>query len=234
MPTLVTWPDRIHTEVPTTYPAEGFSGAGVEALFFENEIYRGKPTRVFAWMGMPYLREGETCPAMVLLHGGGGTAFDEWVRLWNQRGYAAIAIDQCGSVPEQPKPIFGGVEHARHNHSGPAGWNASFEAVNEPIEEQWQYHAVAAILRAHTLLASQPGVDADRIGLTGISWGGYMTSLISGVDSRYKCSIPVYGCGHLEQDSIWQLDNFPALPQADVSRWLELWDPSQYLPNAGM
>jgi hypothetical protein len=40
---------------------------------------------------------------MVLIHGGGGTAFADWVRLWTGRGYAAIAMDLCGCVPRKMK-----------------------------------------------------------------------------------------------------------------------------------
>ena len=66
---------------PDYQPAGGFSAEGIEAVYIENEPYRGNRTTVFAWMGLPELKQGEQCPAMVLLHGGGGTAFEEWVRL---------------------------------------------------------------------------------------------------------------------------------------------------------
>ena len=72
---------------------------GVRAIAFTGLPFRGTPTRVFAWLGIPEVKPGEKVPAMVLVHGGGGTAFDEWVRLWVARGYAAIAMDTCGQVP---------------------------------------------------------------------------------------------------------------------------------------
>src|SRR5687767_8648532 len=84
---------------PQTYPAPEFKEPGVEAIFYDALPWKGKPTRVFAWIGMPQHEPGQKVPAMVLVHGGGGTAFAEWVRLWNKRGYAAIAMDTCGSVP---------------------------------------------------------------------------------------------------------------------------------------
>jgi hypothetical protein len=88
---------------------------------------------------------------------------------------------------------------------GPPGWDASFRQVaeKEPLEDQWQYHAVTAALNAHTLLAAHPAVDAGRIGLTGISWGGYMTCVVAGVDPRYRFAVPVYGCGFLALNSAW-------------------------------
>ncbi|MFZ2654940.1 MAG: acetylxylan esterase, partial [Victivallales bacterium] len=84
--------------VPELFPAEGFEYPGVKALFYEGMPYNGRRTRVFAWYGVPDNAKGKV-PAMVLVHGGGGTAFADWIRLWNSRGYAAIAMDTCGGVP---------------------------------------------------------------------------------------------------------------------------------------
>ncbi len=80
---------------PAIRPASGFHAEGQEALFFDGLPWKGKPTRVFAWVGMPKLEPGKKAPGIVLVHGGGGTAFEAWVRLWMSRGYAAIAMDTC-------------------------------------------------------------------------------------------------------------------------------------------
>jgi dienelactone hydrolase len=45
---------------------------------------------------------------------------------------------------------------------------------------------MAAALAGHSLLAAQPGVDARRIGATGISWGGVTVCILAGVDVRLK------------------------------------------------
>jgi hypothetical protein len=55
-------------EKPDYQPASGFSAAGLEAVYIDNEPYRGNKTTVFAWLGLPELKPGEQCPAMVLLH----------------------------------------------------------------------------------------------------------------------------------------------------------------------
>ena len=47
------------------------------------------------------------------------------------------------------------------------------------------------VILAHSLLRSWPRVDPERIGLTGISWGGYLTCIATGVDNRFKFAIPV-------------------------------------------
>jgi dienelactone hydrolase len=229
----VKFPEEMYANVPVTTLAKEYSRPGVTAIYFENEPYKGKSTRVFAWMGMPNLKKNQTCPAMVLIHGGGGTAFDEWVRIWNQRGYAAIAIDTCGARPDLPEALHSGP-HIRDEFSGPEGWGASFHQMDEPLADQWQYHAVTALLRAHTLLASQPEVDPTRIGVTGISWGGYLTSLIMGIDPRYSAAIPVYGCGFITDNSTWKDEGYDGANEDAMSLWRKQWDPMHYLPNATM
>src|SRR2546429_5441090 len=84
---------------PQLYPAPDFQAPGVRALFFEGLPWKGNPTRVFAWYGVPSNATAARVPAMVLVHGGGGSAFAHWVRLWTTRGYAANALDNFGNMP---------------------------------------------------------------------------------------------------------------------------------------
>lgn len=212
---------------PRLFPAQEFSEAGVEALFYEGPPYQGRPTRIFAWLGFPeHVKAGEKIPGIVLVHGGGGTAFANWVRLWTSRGYAAIAMDTCGCVP---RGSYGNWQ--RHEWGGPPGWGG-FEQIDEPREEQWAFHAVAAVLLAHSLLRAQPLVDPERIGITGISWGGYLTCIVAGVDPRFKFAVPVYGCGFTNEHSF--APHLHALGPERAARWMRFWDPSVYLPQARM
>ena len=219
---------QVLSHPPAVFPAEGFAADGLRAMFYEGVKFQGKPTRVFAYYGAPPAASETKLPAVVLIHGGGGTAFDRWVRLWNSRGYAAIAMDLCGCVP---KGTYGHWE--RHELGGPPGWDASFGQLDAPLENQWPYQAVAAVVLAHSLLRSYPEVDADRIGVTGISWGGYLTCFVAGVDQRFKFAVPVYGCGFLGDNSAW-LPRFQQLGPEQAARWIRWWDPSTYLPHATM
>ncbi|MGQ9731310.1 MAG: alpha/beta hydrolase family protein [Candidatus Zipacnadales bacterium] len=209
---------------PTVYPAEGFDEEGVEAIFFEGPPYRGRPTRVFAWLGVPEVKPDERVPGMVLVHGGGGTAFAEWVRLWKERGYAAIAMDTCGCVP---RGSYGNWE--RHSLGGPPGWGG-FGQIDWPRTDQWTYHAVADAILAHSILRTLTAVDPDRIGLTGISWGGYLACIIAGVDTRLRFAVPVYGCGYY-LDTVFA-GRVEALGEERQERWMRWWDPSNYLKQA--
>lgn len=226
-PAPVPWDLKALSKAPATSPAPGFETNGVRAIFFDGLPWQGKPTRVFAFVGVPEHKRGEKVPGMVLVHGGGGTAFANWVKRWNDRGYAAIAMDTCGAVP---RGSYG--KWQRHDAGGPPGWGG-FNQIDEPIGDQWTYHAVADAVLAHSLLRSLPDVDASRIGLTGISWGGYLTCIIAGVDSRFRFTAPVYGCGFLGDNSAW-LKNFEQMGKETAAKWLKLWDPSRYLPRAKM
>lgn len=212
---------------PAYTAAPEFEEKGVQALFFDSVPWKGQPTRVFAWLGLPATIPKSGAPGMVLVHGGGGTAFAEWVRLWTGRGYAAIAMDTCGCVP---RGEYGKWE--RHAHGGPSGWGG-FDQVDAPTTDQWTYHAIASVVLSHSLLRSLPEVDEDRIGITGISWGGYLTCIAAGVDARFRFAAPVYGCGFLGDNSAW-LHVFENMGPEKAGRWLALWDPSVYLPHAKM
>lgn len=89
---------------------------------------------------------------------------------------------------------------------------------------------MADVILAHSLLRSLPEVDSDRIGITGISWGGYLTCIIAGVDKRFKLAAPVYGCGfYLDTYFIAALNK---LTPEQRDRWMRWWDPSVYRHEA--
>ena len=184
-------------QAPKTYDADGFKPDGtVRAIFFDALPWKGKPTRVFAWIGLPAQRTGKV-PGIVVVHGGGGTAYKEWVQKWNAQGFAAISIAVEGQTDvDEKKEAKGRPVWARHAFSGPAR-DGTFADTKLPLKEQWMYHALADTMLAHSLLRSLPEVDASKIGVMGISWGGVITSTIIGLDERFAFGIPTYGCGHL-------------------------------------
>ena len=66
--------------------------------------------------------------------------------------------------------------------------------------------------------------------MTGISWGGSLTSLVSGVDTRFRFAAPVYGCGHYLETTFG--DRIRGLGADRADRWMRWWDPSVYLKNS--
>jgi len=193
-----------------------------QEVYYQGEPLAGRPTRVFGWYARPDEGDGPF-PAMVLVHGGGGTAFAEWATLWAERGYVALAMDLAGHGPDGERLPDGGPDQ---------GDEEKFRSFSDgDAADMWTYHAVAAVVRGHSLLAARPEVDAERIGITGISWGGYLTCIVSGIDERLKVSVPVYGCGFLRDNSAW-LPRFAEMDDEQRQRWVTYFDPSQYLPGA--
>jgi dienelactone hydrolase len=195
----------------------------VRPIYYEGEHYNGKPTRIFAYYGKP---EGEgPFPAVLLIHGGGGKAFADWALLWAKRGYVALAPDLAGNGPDGR--LEDGGPNQRHEEIF-----RDFSRNNDDYKNMWTWQVIAALLRGHALLAAQKEVDADRIAATGISWGGYLTCILAGVDTKLKAAVPVYGCGFLHENSGWKESQFDKMPPEQRDCWVSLFDPSQHLDRA--
>jgi dienelactone hydrolase len=218
------------TAPPASAPAEGFAAEGrLRPIFFESVSWRGRPTRVFAWIGVPETAAGAKLPGVVLVHGGGGTAFKEWVAKWNERGFAAISIATEGQTDRRAEGAAkGGAQWMRHDAGGPSR-DGIYADSGEPLGDQFMYHAVAATIRAHSLLRSLPEVDAAKVGVSGISWGGVITSTVIGIDPRFAFAVPIYGCGHLaDAENQWGR----ALGANALYR--EVWDPMVRIGRAAL
>jgi cephalosporin-C deacetylase-like acetyl esterase len=216
-------------QAPKTYDADGFKPDGtVHAIFYDALPWKGKPTRVFAWIGLPAQRTGKV-PGIVVVHGGGGTAYKEWVQKWNAQGFAAISIAVEGQTDvDEKKEAKGRPVWARHAFSGPAR-DGTFADTKLPLKEQWMYHALADTMLANSLLRSLPEVDATKIGVMGISWGGVITSTIIGLDERFAFGIPTYGCGHL-----FDAENHWGKALHDNEGYKQVWDGMNYAERVKM
>ena len=224
------------TTPPAVHEGTGFQADGaVKPIFFDALDWEGKPTRVFAWIGLPAGASKEKpVPGVVLVHGGGGTAFKEWVQKWNAEGFAAISIDvegqteQKGESGAKKKKSRPRASWQRHEHGGPArpGTYADFA---KPLEDQWIYHAVADTILANNLLRSLPEVDPAKVGIMGVSWGGVITSTVIGLDQRFAFAIPTYGCGGLHKAASHYSRHL-----ANNSLYPILWDPNLRLEKATM
>lgn len=208
-------------------PAHEFAAVQglTQEVWYAGEPLAGKPTRIFAWLGRPEKTAAPgALPAVLLVHGGGGKAFQEWARHWAERGYVALAMDTSGQGPDGQ----------RHPDAGPnQDDQTKFQNfTTSTARDMWSYHAIAAVLRGHGLLASLPEVDASRIGITGISWGGYLTCIMAGIDPQLKAAVPVYGCGFLGDNSYWRDRSLAAMDPESRALWLRLFDSSQVLANS--
>ena len=188
---------------------------GIKAITYDGANIGDKKTKVFAYMGFPKDRN-EKVPAVVLVHGGGGVAYVKWVKMWNDRGYAAIAMSTTGDFPKilsDEERLKGSFEEGEANKLFQHGLygifleegyvdaplNDEMQNSSAPLDEQWMYHAIHQVIYAHNILRADERVDSEKIGITGISWGGVITSLVIGYDNRFAFAIPVYGSGYMNE-----------------------------------
>lgn len=218
------------TELPD-YDPVGYPG--IKAIYYDGLKNNGVQTKIFAYIGFP---EGASAdkpvPAVVLLHGGGGYAFPQWVKIWNQKGYAAIAMCNTGYIPKEPgnPDFYSGSSWTRvippeEKKNDPRVLipdNDSMNSYKRDVSRQWMYHAVGSVIMANNLLRADERVDSSKIGITGISWGGVITSIAMGYDTRFAFNIPIYGCAHLGESMTWMKNCFT--PGA-----VELWDATKRL-----
>ncbi len=200
-----------------------------QAIFFESVPYLRKNTTTFAYVGIPNAEKPQGgYPAIVLVHGGGGCAFYEWVEYWNRKGYVAIAFD-CGGRQ------FGSCEHdgkgtaevnPNGRHVNPDD-NGSFGNDENSVCDSWTYHNVANIILANNILRANENVNKDKIVITGISWGGVLTAIASGIDDRFLAFAPVYGTGYLLESQIYTKYDRPN--PKDYANWESIYDPKNYV-----
>ena len=215
------------TAAPTVRASEGDSA--LRAIYYDGLPWDGTPTRVFGWLGLPQDLT-EPVPGIVLVHGGGGTAFVDWVARWTEAGFAALSIAVEGQTDQRAEggePATG-TGWIRHAWAGPER-QGIYHDLEEPIADQWMYHAVADTILANSLLRSQPEVDSEHVGIMGISWGGVITATVMGLDPRFAFAIPVYGCGELATAGNQYGRNL-----GNNELYQLLWDPRLRLARASM
>jgi dienelactone hydrolase len=201
---------------------EEHPGFIVRQFCYNNEIYEGKATKVFAYYAVPNRARDSLVPGVVLVHGGGGKAFSEWAEQWAERGYAAIAMDLTGRDADETRMPEGGPDMTD---------DTMFHDISKSgskLTDMWSYHAVAAAIRAVSFLANQCNVDSACIGMMGISWGGYVTEIVTGIESRLAFAMPVYAAGYYMEGSCWQ-KNLRGMNIEHQQRWNAAFDVSQYI-----
>lgn len=201
----------------------------ISAVFFDGQEYGGKASQVFAYIGFPENASAENpVPAMVLVHGGAGHAYAEWVKYWIDNGYAAISVDGFGQ-----QPADGYYRGDNDNDS----WTVNPEShmtidelrsADKPFKEQWFYHYVSDVILSNTIMRNDERVIADKIGVTGISWGSIATSAAICYDNRFAFAIPVYGSAFLNHSS----GAIGSCCQADG--YVNGWEPSHFLDKIDM
>lgn len=162
----------------------------IKGIYLRSD-WNGKESYAFAYLGTPSIKK-EKYPAILLLHGGAGSAYHEWVEKWTERGYVALAVDLEGHVPNKDATLQSFPNELYHQSEYEAPHNSNLEDENEDITKTWLYYASKTAIIANSYLHSLENVNKEQIGVCGVSWGGFITSIITGYDDRFAFSLPIY------------------------------------------
>jgi dipeptidyl aminopeptidase/acylaminoacyl peptidase len=138
----------------------------------------GQPVR--AWLVLPAdASPASPAPLLLWVHGGPMSSWNAWSWRWNPwvmaaRGYAVLLPDPALSTG------YGQEFIARGYHDWGARPFADIMAVTEPV-------------------LARPDIDADRAGMMGGSYGGYMANWMAGHTDRFKAIVSHAGLWVLDQ-----------------------------------
>jgi dipeptidyl aminopeptidase/acylaminoacyl peptidase len=134
-------------------------------------------TEVDAWLVRPAgFEDGKSYPTLLTIHGGPfsqyGTGFFDEVQVYAGGGYAVLFSNPRGGSGYSEawgRAIRGPID------GGGSGWGGvDYEDLMGVVD---------------TALEKFPFLDADRLGVLGGSYGGYMTSWIIGHTNRFKAAL---------------------------------------------
>ena len=145
-------------KLDTTHPCFPYLAQQGQVEFGELQAEDGQ-TLHYRLIKPPHLAAGATCPLLVTVYGGPGVqrVTNEWIPPWHHymagRGYGLLQLDNRGS-----------------SNRG--------KAFEDPIYGQLGVAEVQDQLTGVRYASNLPWVDAQRIGVFGHSYGGYMTLML--------------------------------------------------------
>jgi len=140
-------------------------------------------------------------PVVICLHGTGGSKEDESIRSLlyqlTKIGIMGVAID----ARYHGERIAGGANKSeQYVEAVISAWKNS---DNKQQQHPFFYDTVYDLWRLTDYLITRPDVQANRIGMMGISMGGIETWMAASVDKRIKVAVPVIAA----QSFKWSLEN---------------------------
>ncbi len=143
------------------------------------------------------LKSGEKAPLVISMHGGGGSPevalfkgganYHDMVRGGVKRGYIVFAPQHLFSAEGFPKDVRNRTDE-RLRLVG-----TSLTAVE-----------IAKITRSIDVLLKRPEVDASRVAMVGLSYGGYYALVTPAIDTRIK--VAVCSCYYGVQEARYERD----------------------------
>jgi len=143
-------------------------------------------------------------PAVLAVNGHGGSAWKMmngtdhyyWYGdAFARRGFVVLAVDiSHRPLSDRTAPYMSAPLYANElNGDDPAHGNGLHPSIKaEGFDSDWEEDGerVWDAMRALDYLVAQPNVDPSRVLITGLSMGGEITAITSGLDTRLAMSIP--------------------------------------------
>jgi cephalosporin-C deacetylase-like acetyl esterase len=197
------------------------SGTGAAAISTKRFTFKSKDGVNTIYAIMAYPKAPGVYPGILMYHGGGGTAegLVNTLQTYAALGYVTMALDEPGIASiANSSPYSTGLWKSVVPGEGP-----KLNVVGG-IQNSTLYDAIIGSIEAFNLLSSQPNVDAQKMAVTGSSWGGYLTTFTAGLlGSRVKAAYSTWGCGFYETGSFWSNSIFQ-MPSHYKSDWLTYLD----------
>jgi dipeptidyl aminopeptidase/acylaminoacyl peptidase len=178
-------------------------------------------TEVDAWLVLPPgFDEGKKYPTLLTIHGGPfsqyGTGFFDEVQVYAGAGYCVLFSNPRGGSGHSEE--WGRAIRGTGGDDGPGWGTVDYEDVMGVVD---------------TALEQFPFLDAERLGVLGGSYGGFLTSWIVGHTKRFKAALSERSVNHLisafgSSDLFWVFERqFGGPMWENVDEWLRM-SPATY------
>jgi dipeptidyl aminopeptidase/acylaminoacyl peptidase len=136
--------------------------------------------RIRGWLVLPESASAASrAPLLLWVHGGPMSSWNSWSWRWNPwlmaaRGYAVLLPDPALST----------------------GYGQEFIAR---AHREWGARPYADVMAVTDAVLARPDIDADRVGMMGGSYGGYMANWMAGHTDQFKAIVSHAGLWALDQ-----------------------------------
>jgi len=202
----------------TTLKNYSVGNINVEEIYYQSRQYKGNSVKIFGYFCYP--KNQSNLPAVLVCHGGGGSAKLPDTLYWANNGYAVLSVDLPGK----------GQQRSLSRSTGPNMTVPNLLRTSPDLTDNYLVHAVAAVRNGITFLSQRKQVDPQNIGMIGLSWGGVITLLTNGQEKRLKTAVNVFGSGYIYESSTWQR-RFDAKTKAELLAWDTFIDPNSFLKS---
>lgn len=179
------WPEKTPLNAQVTGTVEG-AGVRVEKILFESRPGHHVTAALYLPSDVPPPWPGVIVPCGHSANGKAAEAYQRASILIARSGMAALCYDPIGqgerlqALKDDGKPLFAGstTEHTRMG------------VGSVLVGLQTAHYRVWDGIRALDYLESRPDIRKDKLGCTGNSGGGTLTSFLMAVDDRIKVAAP--------------------------------------------